>query len=230
MNAPADSPFDSAAAFAEVQASIARAEADAGRPAGSVTLVAVSKTHDAPRIRPVLAAGHRVFGENRVQEAEAKWPALRAEFPDIELHLIGPLQSNKAREAVALFDVIESVDRPKIAEALAREMERQGRRPACLLQVNTGEEEQKAGIPPREADAFIAHCRDVLKLPVAGLMCIPPVDEEPALHFALLREIARRNGLAVLSMGMSGDYETAITLGATHVRVGTAIFGARDYP
>lgn len=233
MTAPSDSPFDrsfdSAAAFADVRAAIARAEAEAGRAAGSVTLVAVSKTHDAPRIRPVLVAGHRVFGENRVQEAEGKWPALREEFPGIELHLIGPLQSNKAKEAVALFDVIESVDRPKIAEALAREMERQGRRPACLVQVNTGEEEQKAGIPPREADAFIARCRDVLKLPVVGLMCIPPVDEEPALHFALLREIARRNGLSVLSMGMSGDYETAITLGATHVRVGTAIFGGRDY-
>lgn len=229
MNAPSDSSFDSAAAFAEVQASIARAERDAGRRAGSVTLVAVSKTHDAPRIRPVLDAGHRVFGENRVQEAESKWPALREAYAGVELHLIGPLQSNKAREAVTLFDVIESVDRPKIAEALAREMERQGRRPACLVQVNTGEEEQKAGIPPREADAFIAHCRDVLMLPVQGLMCIPPVDEEPALHFALLREIARRNGLPVLSMGMSGDYETAITLGATHVRVGTAIFGARDY-
>ncbi len=223
-----NAPFDSTAAYAEVQASIARAEHDAGRAAGSVTLVAVSKTHDAARIRPVLAAGHRVFGENRVQEAEAKWPALRAEFPGIELHLIGPLQSNKAREAVALFDVIESVDRPKIAEALAREMTAQGRRPACLVQVNTGEEEQKAGILPRDADAFIARCRDEWALPVQGLMCIPPVDEEPALHFALLREIARRNGLPVLSMGMSGDFETAITLGATHVRVGTAIFGTRD--
>jgi len=224
-----NAPFDSAAAFAEVQASIARAERSAGRAAGSVTLVAVSKTHDAPRIRPVLAAGHRVFGENRVQEAEAKWPALRAEFPGIELHLIGPLQSNKAREAVALFDVIESVDRPKIAEALAREMTAQGRRPACLVQVNTGEEEQKAGILPFEADAFITRCRDEWALPVQGLMCIPPVDEEPALHFALLREIANRNSLPVLSMGMSGDFETAVTLGATHVRVGTAIFGARDY-
>lgn len=220
--------FDSAAAYAEVQASVARAEHDAGRPGGSVTLVAVSKTCEAARIRPVLAAGHRVFGENRVQEAEAKWPALRADFPGIELHLIGPLQSNKAREAVALFDVIESVDRPKIAEALAREMGIQGRRPACLIQVNTGEEDQKAGILPHDADAFIARCRDEWALPVQGLMCIPPVDEEPALHFALLREIAKRNGLAVLSMGMSGDFETAITLGATHVRVGTAIFGTRD--
>ncbi|MFA7429291.1 MAG: YggS family pyridoxal phosphate-dependent enzyme [Rhodospirillaceae bacterium] len=223
-----NAPFDSAAAFADVKASIARAEGDASRPAGAVTLVAVSKTHDAERLRPVLAAGHRVFGENRVQEAEGKWPALRADFTGIELHLIGPLQSNKAREAVALFDVIESVDRPKIAEALAREMDLQGRRPACLVQVNTGEEDQKAGILPRDADAFIARCRDDWRLPVIGLMCIPPVDEEPALHFALLREIARRNGLSVLSMGMSGDYQTAITLGATHVRVGTAIFGTRD--
>lgn len=222
--APAPAP---ASAYAEICAAITAAEADAGRPPGSVTLVAVSKFHDGDRIRPVLAAGHRVFGENRVQEAEGKWPALKDAFPGVELHLIGPLQSNKAREAVALFDVIESVDRPKIAEALAREMDRQGRRPRCLVQVNTGEEPQKAGVLPGEADAFLARCRDEWTLPVEGLMCIPPVDEEPALHFALLREIARRNGLSVLSMGMSDDYPTAVALGATHVRIGTAIFGTR---
>lgn len=221
---PAPAP---ASAYAEICAAITAAEADAGRPPGSVTLVAVSKFHDGDRIRPVLAAGHRVFGENRVQEAEGKWPALKDAFPGVELHLIGPLQSNKAREAVALFDVIESVDRPKIAEALAREMDRQGRRPRCLVQVNTGEEPQKAGVLPGEADAFLARCRDEWTLPVEGLMCIPPVDEEPALHFALLREIARRNGLSVLSMGMSDDYPTAVALGATHVRIGTAIFGTR---
>ncbi|SIS50352.1 YggS family pyridoxal phosphate-dependent enzyme [Insolitispirillum peregrinum] len=212
-----------------VKAAIAAAEDDAGRPVGAVTLVAVSKTHDADTIRPTLDAGQRVFGENRVQEAEGKWPALRADFPDLELHLIGPLQSNKAREAVALFDVIESVDRPKIAQALAEEMTRQGRHPACLVQINTGLEEQKAGIAPQQADAFIASCR-ALGLSIIGLMCIPPVDENPAPHFALLREIARRNGLTVLSMGMSGDYQTAIALGATHVRVGTAIFGSRPKP
>jgi len=212
-----------------VKAAIAAAEDDAGRPVGAVTLVAVSKTHDADTIRPTLDAGQRVFGENRVQEAEGKWPALRADFPDLELHLIGPLQSNKAREAVALFDVIESVDRPKVAQALSEEMTRQGRHPACLVQINTGLEEQKAGIAPQQADAFIASCR-ALGLSIIGLMCIPPVDENPAPHFALLREIARRNGLTVLSMGMSGDYQTAIALGATHVRVGTAIFGSRPKP
>jgi pyridoxal phosphate enzyme (YggS family) len=206
---------------------IRTATAEAGRPAYSVTLVAVSKTHDAAAIRLVLDDGHRVFGENRVQEAEDKWPALRQDFRDIELHLIGPLQSNKAKEAVALFDVIESIDRPKIAEALAREMERQGRRPRCLVQVNTGKEPQKAGIAPEDTDAFITACRDTWNLPVEGLMCIPPVDEEPALHFALLRELARRNGLPLLSMGMSSDFRTAIELGATHVRVGTAVFGSR---
>lgn len=209
-----------------VKTAITAAELDAKRPQGSVTLVAVSKTHDADTIRPTLQAGQRVYGENRVQEAEGKWPALRADFPDLELHLIGPLQSNKAREAVALFDVIETIDRPKIAQALAEEMHRQGRHPACLVQINTGLEPQKAGIPPQDADTFIAACKD-LGLRITGLMCIPPVDENPAPHFALLREIARRNGLAVLSMGMSGDYQTAIALGATHVRVGTAIFGSR---
>lgn len=213
--------------LASVKAQIARAEKAAGRPAGSITLVAVSKTHDAEAIRPAIAAGQRVFGENRVQEALGKWPALKAEFPDIELHLIGPLQTNKVRDAVALFDVIETVDRLKLAEALAREFETSGRHLPCFIQVNTGEEAQKAGVLPREADAFIRQCRDDLKLPVAGLMCIPPVHEEPAMHFALLNKIAKRNGLTNLSMGMSGDFEAAIDLGATHVRIGTAIFGAR---
>jgi PLP dependent protein len=218
---------DIAARLSAVEDRIAYAAKDCGRDPSDVALVAVTKTHDADIVAQALAAGHRVFGENRVQEAAAKWPALRPSWPNIELHLIGPLQTNKARDAVALFDVIETVDRPKLAQALAVEMEKSNRRPACYVQVNTGEEAQKAGIPPAEADAFIAHCRDVLKLPVLGLMCIPPLDEEPSLHFALLGEIARRNGLRILSMGMSGDYEIAIRLGATHVRVGTAIFGAR---
>ncbi|MEO5374432.1 MAG: YggS family pyridoxal phosphate-dependent enzyme [Alphaproteobacteria bacterium] len=212
---------------AAIVEAIATAARDAGRQPSSVTLVAVSKTHEAERIRPVLASGHRDFGENRVQEALAKWPALKQDYPDVRLHLIGPLQTNKVREAVALFDVIESVDRPKLAAALAHEMARQTRRPPCLVQVNTGEEAQKAGIAPAEADAFIKACRDEYQLPIVGLMCVPPVDDEPSPHFALLREIARRNGLATLSMGMSGDFAIAIRLGATHVRVGTAIFGER---
>ncbi len=190
-------------------------------------MVAVSKTHPETAVREALAAGHRVFGENRVQEAQAKYPSLREAFPDLVLHLIGPLQTNKVRDAVALFDVIESLDRPRLAEALAREMERSGRRLPCLIEVNTGEEPQKSGIMPEAADAFIAECRDRLGLPIAGLMCVPPLGEEPSPHFALLREIARRNGLDLLSMGMSADFETAIRFGATHVRVGTAIFGAR---
>ena len=213
-----------------VRARIAAAARAVGRAPDSVTLVAVSKTHPPERIALALEAGHRVFGENRVQEAQAKWPALRARWPGIELHLLGPLQTNKVRDAVALFDVIESVDRPKLARALAAEMERSGRRPACYIQVNTGEEPQKAGVPPVEADDFVALCRDELGLPVRGLMCIPPVDEEPAPHFALLAEMARRHNLPVVSMGMSGDYETAVRLGATHVRVGTAIFGERPRP
>lgn len=208
---------------------IAEAASKAGRQEGAVTLVAVSKTHDALRIRPALLAGQRVFGENRVQEAKAKWPDLKAEFPGLELHLIGPLQSNKVKEAVALFDVIESVDRLSLAEALAKEMAKQNRHPICFVQVNTGAEPQKAGILPAEADAFIEDCRVRLKLPVVGLMCIPPVGEDPAPHFKLLGEVAARHGLAYLSMGMSDDFETAIALGATHVRVGTAIFGRRDY-
>lgn len=216
-----------AANLAAVKAAIARAERIWKRPEGSVTLVAVSKTHDAERIRPALDAGHRVFGENRVQEAAAKWPGLRAEYPGISLHLIGPLQTNKVRDAVVLFDVIETVDREKLARALAEEFARRGLWRDCLIQVNTGEEPQKAGVAPAEADAFIRLCRDELKLPVRGLMCIPPVDEEPSLHFALLAKIARRNGLEILSMGMSNDFETGVALGATHVRIGTAIFGER---
>ena len=213
--------------LAAVQQRIELAARAAGRAAGSVTLVAVSKTHPAANVREALAAGHRAFGENRVQEALAKYPQLRPEFPGLALHLIGPLQTNKVRDAVAIFDVIETVDRPRLAQALAREMERTGRRPPCLVEVNTGEEPQKAGVLPAEADGFIEECRARLELPIIGLMCVPPLDEEPAPHFALLREIARRNGLDILSMGMSADFEKAIRFGATHVRIGTAIFGAR---
>lgn len=215
------------ARLAAVRARIVKAARDAGHDPASVVLVAVAKTHPAEQILPALEAGHRVFGENRVQEAAAKWPALRDRFAGIELHLIGPLQTNKVKEAVALFDVVETVDREKLARALAAEMERQGRRPDCYLQVNTGEEAQKAGVPPQEVDGFVALCRDELGLPVKGLMCIPPVDEPPAPHFALLAELAERHDLPVLSMGMSGDYEIAIGIGATHVRVGTAVFGDR---
>lgn len=213
--------------LAEVRDCIAEAARAAGRNPADITLVAVSKTHGADRVREVLEAGHRVFGENRVQEAQEKFPALKAAYPDIELHLIGPLQTNKARDAVALFDVIQSVDRERLAVTLAKEMERACKRPVCFIQVNTGEEPQKAGILPAELDAFVATCRDTHKLPVVGLMCIPPVDEEPALHFALLAKMAARNGLAKVSMGMSADYETAVRLGATHVRVGSALFGVR---
>ena len=218
---------DIAANLAGVIERIAEAAAAAARPPGDVTLVAVGKSHPAGRVRAALEAGYRVFGENRVQEAEEKWPDLKAAFPEARLHLIGPLQSNKVHRAVALFDVIESVDRPKLARSLAREMETTGRRPDCLIQINTGEEPQKAGVPPEDADEFIGVCRDQLALPVRGLMCIPPLHEEPSLHFALLREIAGRNGLDVLSMGMSADFEIAIRFGATLVRVGTAIFGPR---
>ncbi|TAJ84228.1 YggS family pyridoxal phosphate-dependent enzyme [Reyranella sp.] len=213
--------------LAEVSRRIAEAAQAANRNPADVTLVAVSKTHGADRVRELLDVGHRIFGENRVQEAQGKFPELKAAWPDLELHLIGPLQTNKARDAVALFDVIQSVDREKLAVALAKEMERLGRQPACYIQVNTGEEPQKAGILPKDLDAFVAACRDQHQLPVVGLMCIPPVDEEPALHFALLAKMAARNGLAKLSMGMSSDYETAVRLGATHVRVGSALFGAR---
>jgi pyridoxal phosphate enzyme (YggS family) len=210
-----------------VRSRIEGAARAAGRAADAVTLVAVSKTHSAEAVRAALRAGQRVFGENRVQEALAKFPALRREFPELTLHLIGPLQTNKVKDAVAHCDVIETVDRPRLAEALAREMARSGRRLPCLVEVNIGEEPQKAGVLPAAADDFIRDCRDRLGLPIVGLMCIPPEHEEPALYFALLREIARRNRLGHLSMGMSADFETAVRFGATHVRVGTAIFGAR---
>ena len=212
--------------LAAVRARIAAAAAAVGRDGAEVTLVAVSKAQPDARVITALDAGQRVFGENYVQEATARWPALRARHPGVLLHMIGPLQSNKARDAVALFDVIETVDRPKLARVLAAEMARQGRRPACFVQVNTGEESQKAGILPTDADAFIAECLR-LELPVVGLMAIPPEDEEPSMHFALLADIAKRNGLDQLSMGMSADYEVAVQFGATHVRVGSAIFGAR---
>jgi pyridoxal phosphate enzyme (YggS family) len=210
-----------------VQRRIAAAAAAAKRSASEITLVAVTKSISAERIRPVLEAGHRVFGENRVQEAARKWPELRDQFPGVELHLIGPLQTNKVRQAVALFDVIQTLDRPKLAMELSAECTRQDKHPKLFIQVNTGEEPQKSGVAPGETDAFVVLCREELRLPVAGLMCIPPADEEPALHFALLAKIARRNGLTDLSMGMSADFETAIALDATCVRVGTAIFGER---
>jgi pyridoxal phosphate enzyme (YggS family) len=212
----------------EIRAKIAAAAREAARDPDGITLVAVAKTHPAAAVAAALAAGQTVFGENRVQEAQAKYPALQARHPALKLHLIGPLQTNKVKDAVALFDVIQTVDREKLARALAAEMARQGRRPELYVQVNIGEEPQKAGIAPRDADAFLALCRDELKLAISGLMCIPPAEQQPAAYFALLREIARRNGLAGLSMGMSGDYESAIRLGATVVRVGTAIFGARE--
>jgi len=196
-------------------------------PAPFTTLVAVTKTHPAERIVPALECGHRVFGENRVQEAARKWPPLRERYPDIELHLIGPLQTNKVAEAIALFDAIQTLDRPKLAHAIAGEIARTGRAPKLFIQVNTGEEPQKSGVVPADAPSLIALCRD-LRLPVCGLMCIPPFDKPPAPHFALLREIARAHDLALLSMGMSADFETAIRYGATHVRVGTAVFGARE--
>jgi len=218
---------DTVQQFFAVQAKIAAAEREAGRDAGAVTLVAVSKTFDAADISPVIEAGQRIFGENRVQEAQGKWPALKDAFADIELHLIGPLQSNKAKEAVALFDVIETVDREKIAVELAREIARQGRAPRLYIQVNTGSEPQKAGIEPRDAVAFVTRCREVHGLAIEGLMCIPPADENPGPHFALLEKLGQEAGVAKLSMGMSGDYETAIAFGATSVRVGSAIFGSR---
>ncbi len=210
-----------------VEQEIAHACREARRDRASVTLIAVSKTFDANAITPVIEAGQRVFGENRVQEAKAKWPGLMSAYPDIALHLIGPLQSNKAKEAVALFNAIHSVDRPSICEALAKEIKSQKRTPQLFVQLNTGEEPQKAGIAPDDADAFIASCREKYGLPISGLMCIPPVDEAPAPHFALTAKIAARNGLKSLSMGMSADFATAIQFGATHVRVGSAIFGKR---
>jgi len=219
---------DAKTSLARVRGDIAAACAEGKRDPASVTLIAVSKTFSAEAIEPVIAAGQRVFGENRVQEAKAKWPPLRAAHPDIALHLIGPLQSNKAKEAVALFDAIHAVDRPSIAEALAKEIVKQGRHPTLFVEVNTGEEPQKAGVLPHEADAFIKTCRESYGLTIAGLMCIPPFDEAPAPHFALTAKIAARNGLSLLSMGMSADFAAAIAFGATHVRVGTAIFGGRQ--
>jgi pyridoxal phosphate enzyme (YggS family) len=216
--------------LARVRAEIAEAARAGGRDPAAVTLVAVSKGHDAAEAAAAVAAGQRVFGENRVQEAQAKWPSLREMHPDLQLHLIGPLQTNKVRDAVALFDVIQSLDRERLAEALAMEMARQNKRPDLFVQVNTGEEMQKAGVLPAEAAAFVRWCKAEKRLPVIGLMCIPPVDEEPALHFALLRELAADAGLERLSMGMSADFALGVRLGATHVRVGTAIFGERHYP
>jgi PLP dependent protein len=213
--------------FANVEQEIASACKQARRDRASVTLVVVSKTFSADAIVPVINAGQRVFGENRVQEAKAKWPGLISAYPGIALHLIGPLQSNKAREAVALFDAIHSVDRPSICEALAKEIDTQKRRPELFVQLNTGEEPQKAGVAPAQADAFIARCREHYRLQISGLMCIPPVNDAPAPHFALTAKIAARNGLQNLSMGMSADFAIAIQFGATHVRIGSAIFGRR---
>jgi hypothetical protein len=213
--------------LAAIRAAIRRSAGDVGRSSGAVTLVAVSKTVGAERVADALAAGQRVFGENYVQESAAKWPALRDAHPDIELHMIGPLQSNKARDAVRLFDVIHSLDRTSLAKALAKEIEAAGRAPRLLVQVNTGDEAQKGGVSPREVDGFVAACRETYGLRIEGLMCIPPPQDGPSPHFALLATLAERNGLPILSMGMSADYPAAIQLGATHVRIGTAIFGSR---
>ncbi|MEM6624293.1 MAG: YggS family pyridoxal phosphate-dependent enzyme [Pseudomonadota bacterium] len=215
--------------LADVQSRIAKAAEKAGRDSADIKLIAVSKVQPLERVEAVLDEGHRIYGENRVQEAAGKWPDFKARFPGVELHLIGPLQTNKVRQALDLFDVIHSVDRDRLARKLADGFAETGRPLPCFIQVNTGEEEQKAGCMPAEADAFIATCRDAYGLPVEGLMCIPPVEEEPALHFALLKKIADRNGLTGLSMGMSGDFESAVDFGATHIRVGSAVFGARDY-
>src|SRR6201987_3030480 len=214
-------------ALLDVEQEIARACSEAGRERSSVTLIAVSKTFGSDAITPVIEGGQRVFGENRVQEAKAKWPALMTAYPDIVLHLIGPLQSNKAKHAIALFHGVHSVDRPRMCQALAKEIESQKRHPELFVQINTGEEAQKAGVAPHEADAFIASCRETYGLNISGLMCIPPVNEAPAPHFALTAKIAARNGLTNLSMGMSADYAIAIQFGATHIRVGSAIFGHR---
>jgi pyridoxal phosphate enzyme (YggS family) len=220
-------PSDSAGRLADVSALIARACRDANRDVASVTLIAVSKTFAADAIEPVIEVGHRVFGENRVQEAKAKWPALQAKHSGLALHLIGPLQSNKARDAVALFDAIHSVDRDSLCDALGKEIRKQGRAPLLFVEINTGGEAQKAGVLPQDADAFIKRCSETYGLTIAGLMCIPPIDEAPGPHFALTNKIAKRNGLKLLSMGMSADFATAIELGATHIRVGSAIFGER---
>ena len=221
-------PVDSVARLHAVRAEIARAAKDFGRDPAGITLVAVSKTFPAEAIEPVLVAGQRAFGENYVQEAAGKWPALRDRYPGVELHMIGPLQSNKAREAVKLFDAIHTLDRESLAKELAKEIARAGRAPRLLVQVNTGEEPQKGGVLPAEADAFVAACRERHGLTIEGLMCIPPADEPPSPHFALLAKIAKRNGIELLSMGMSADFEAAVQLGATYVRVGSAIFGARE--
>lgn len=223
----AESTMSAQERLSSVGENIAASARDAGRSPDDVQLIAVSKTFAGEDIRPVLQAGHRVFGENRVQEAQGKWPELRADYPDVDLHLIGPLQSNKAKDAVALFDAIHTVDRPKIATAIADEMKKQSRQLQLFVQVNTGEEEQKAGVMPADAKAFVDMCRSELKLEIVGLMCIPPINEEPALHFAFLSKLAGELDLKGLSMGMSADFETAIKFGATHVRVGSAIFGAR---
>ncbi len=217
----------SAERLAAVEREVAAACAEAGREPSTVTLIAVAKTFPAQTIRPIIAARHRVFGESRVQEAKAKWSALKAANPGLELHMIGPLQSNKAREALALFDAIHSVDRPSLCAALGKEIERQGRQPLLFVEINTGAEPQKAGVLPQDADAFLRNCAATYGLTISGLMCIPPFDEPPAPHFALTAKIARRNGLGLLSMGMSGDFAQAIRLGATHVRIGSAIFGER---
>lgn len=219
---------DVAANLRAVRERIEEAAKESRRRASDTSLIAVSKTHGAERITSALAAGHRIFGENRVQEAEAKWPPLREAFPSVELHLIGPLQTNKAKAAVAVFDVIQTVDRPKLARVLSEEMSRAGRQRDCFVQVNIGEEPQKAGVPPTEADRLIAECRERYRLRVRGVMCIPPFGREPSPYFALSARIAERNGLPWVSMGMSDDYEVAIAFGATHVRIGSAIFGPRD--
>ena len=222
-----DSATGVAQSYSRLVDAVAEAAKAAGREAAEITLVAVSKTRSAQHIEPVLSAGHIDFGENRVQEAQVKWPDLKARYPAARLHLIGALQSNKARDAVALADAIHSLDREKLARAVSQEMARSARRPECFIQVNTGEEAQKSGVPPGQADALIEACQEKYALPLVGLMCLPPLDEEPAPHFALLRKIAERHGLTKLSMGMTADYQTAIAFGATHIRVGSAIFGAR---
>ena len=222
-----DSATGVAQSYSRLVDAVAEAAKAAGREAAEITLVAVSKTRSAQHIEPVLSAGHIDFGENRVQEAQVKWPDLKARYPAARLHLIGALQSNKARDAVALADAIHSLDREKLARAISQEMARSGRAPECFIQVNTGEEAQKSGVPPGQADTLIEACQEKYALPLVGLMCLPPLDEEPAPHFALLRKIAERHGLTKLSMGMTADYQTAIALGATHIRVGSAIFGAR---
>ncbi len=214
--------------LSEIKTRIQKAEKSAGRPLGSVQLIAVSKVQPDERVQKVLEQGHHLFGENKVQEAQGKWPMFKEQFSDIKVHLIGPLQTNKIKPAIALFDAIHTVDRPKLARKLAAEIQAQGKSPDMFIQINTGEEPQKAGVIPADADAFIQECRD-LDLPIVGLMVIPPVDEESSLHFALLQKIAKRNGLTGLSMGMSSDFEPAVALGATHVRVGSAIFGERNY-